>query len=294
MTERVCAVVVTYNRLELLKECIAALRQQTHKLDEIIVVNNNSSDGTKEWLDTQNDITKIHQENLGGAGGFHNGMKAAYEKSYDWVWLMDDDGLPTDKALEILLNSEKDCLVKNSLVVSKEDNKNLTFGIYIKSKKKILREVKEVKGNSIEKYASFFNGTLIHQKIMSKIGFPNPLFFIYGDEHEYFFRIKKYNFDILTIVNSHFLHPPQKYKTFGYGFFFYHFKFFNKLGIKYIPRNYFLIWILYKEFHFKNLLKIFIFDLIGILFIQHKPLYFIKYILSIFDGILLINKVKDD
>ncbi|MBI1933772.1 MAG: glycosyltransferase [Ignavibacteriales bacterium] len=83
MNEKICAVVVTYNRLKLLQECIEALKNQTIKLDEIIVVNNNSKDGTTEWLDKQKDLTNIHQENLGGAGGFQNGMKEAYIKGFD-------------------------------------------------------------------------------------------------------------------------------------------------------------------------------------------------------------------
>ncbi|MCB9247374.1 MAG: glycosyltransferase [Ignavibacteriales bacterium] len=117
---KIAAVVVTYNRLGLLKECIDSLRGQTRKLDEIIVVNNDSKDGTKEWLEEQKDVTKIHQENLGGAGGFHNGMKAAYEKGYDWIWLMDDDCLPKLNALEYLFTTEYNFdMVLNSTVLSK-------------------------------------------------------------------------------------------------------------------------------------------------------------------------------
>lgn len=99
MKNNICAVVVTYNRIKLLKECIDSLRKQTIILDGIIVVNNNSNDGTKEWLALQNDISAIHQENLGGAGGFYNGIKSAYNKGYNWIWCMDDDCLPDRKSV---------------------------------------------------------------------------------------------------------------------------------------------------------------------------------------------------
>lgn len=66
----IAAVVVTFNRITLLQKCIKALYNQTKKLDAIIVINNNSTDGTKEWLDKQNNIIVIHQENVGGSGGF--------------------------------------------------------------------------------------------------------------------------------------------------------------------------------------------------------------------------------
>jgi GT2 family glycosyltransferase len=82
---KIAAVVVTFNRLELLKICITALREQTRKLDEIIVINNSSSDGSLEWFFEQNDLTLITQQNSGGTGSFHTRIKTAYEKGYDWI-----------------------------------------------------------------------------------------------------------------------------------------------------------------------------------------------------------------
>src|SRR3989339_336534 len=99
---KIAAVVVTFNRLTLLQECIESLRNQTHTLDEIIIVNNSSTDGTLEWLNAQKDLTVITQENSGSAGGQHTGIKTAYEKGYDWIWCMDDDAEPELNALEEL------------------------------------------------------------------------------------------------------------------------------------------------------------------------------------------------
>ena len=62
--EKVIAVVVTYNRQALLSECIAALRNQTHKPDAILVVNNGSTDNTEQWLNQQTDIIAINQKNI--------------------------------------------------------------------------------------------------------------------------------------------------------------------------------------------------------------------------------------
>ena len=71
----IATVVVTYNRLTLLKECIDGLRKQTYMIDEIIIVNNCSTDGTLEWLNGQKNLTVITQENLGIADGLYTGMK---------------------------------------------------------------------------------------------------------------------------------------------------------------------------------------------------------------------------
>jgi hypothetical protein len=104
---KVAAIVVTHNRLALLKENLAALRGQTHAPDEIIVVNNGSSDGTAEWLATQPNLTVIQQEDTGASGGMNAGIKAAYARGHDWFWCMDDDAIPKPDALDQLLKNPK-------------------------------------------------------------------------------------------------------------------------------------------------------------------------------------------
>jgi rhamnopyranosyl-N-acetylglucosaminyl-diphospho-decaprenol beta-1,3/1,4-galactofuranosyltransferase len=100
---KVIAVVVTYNRLALLQECIAALRNQTFSIAEILVINNGSTDGTTEWLNQQTDLQKVHDENKGGTWGFYNGIKNAYRFQPNWIWIMDDDTVPHTNALEKML-----------------------------------------------------------------------------------------------------------------------------------------------------------------------------------------------
>lgn len=96
--------IVTYNRLELLQEEIASIRNQTFKDYDIIVVNNCSSDATKVWLNDQKDIHSIHIEpqNIGPAKAFSLGIKFIVEKNYKFCWLMDDDVWCRPDALEQL------------------------------------------------------------------------------------------------------------------------------------------------------------------------------------------------
>src|SRR4028119_143552 len=97
MAETVAAVVVTYNRKQLLLECIDALLSQTRSLDKIILIDNACTDGTPEILREKGYLDNAYidymrlPENIGGAGGFHEGIKRGYEVGYDWLWLMDDD-----------------------------------------------------------------------------------------------------------------------------------------------------------------------------------------------------------
>lgn len=102
----IAAIIVTYNRLQLLQECIDSLRNQSRRPCYIVVVNNGSTDGTARWLSDQHDVKTITQENLGSAAGFFTGEKFAVESlGVDAVWIMDDDTIPTCTALENLLSS---------------------------------------------------------------------------------------------------------------------------------------------------------------------------------------------
>ena len=74
----IIAVVVTYNRMELLKRNIRCL-QQNKPISSIVIVNNGSTDGTTEWLAAQEGLTIINQTNVGGAGGFYTGIQYAYQ-----------------------------------------------------------------------------------------------------------------------------------------------------------------------------------------------------------------------
>ena len=108
MQKKVTAVIVTYNRLTLLKSSLAkVLSQTTTALKHVIVINGASTDGTHEYLDTLNDdrLLVVHLEkNLGGAGGFNQGIRQFYEQTRDnFVWVMDDDSMPRSDALAKLL-----------------------------------------------------------------------------------------------------------------------------------------------------------------------------------------------
>src|SRR3954466_11680448 len=88
----VCAVVVTYNRRNLLARCLDHLERQSHPPDRILVVDNASTDGTAELLAARDGIEVMRmRENRGGAGGFERGLEHAYAGGYEWIWLLDDD-----------------------------------------------------------------------------------------------------------------------------------------------------------------------------------------------------------
>jgi GT2 family glycosyltransferase len=104
----VCAVVLTYNRHMLLRQCLEAITNQTRRCDTVLVVDNASRDGTLEMLqsDWGQKVTVLAlSKNIGAAGGFNAGMRRAYEMGSDLIWVMDDDVIPEPDALETLLSA---------------------------------------------------------------------------------------------------------------------------------------------------------------------------------------------
>ena len=98
-------VIVTYNRVELLKECLACVCGQTIPFSRVIVVDNHSTDGTAEFLAAREDLDVIREpENLGGAGGFYDGLQRASQGEYDWVLIIDDDAMIAPDYMEKLLD----------------------------------------------------------------------------------------------------------------------------------------------------------------------------------------------
>lgn len=132
--ELLLVLIVTYNRLSDLKICVETVRKQTYKYFNILVVNNGSTDGTKEWLVQQADIITINQENLGGAGGFYTGMKYMYDNGYEWLVMMDDDGIPDKNEIKNLIQSYDKVVsavgkevILNALVADKDDKDYTAF-----------------------------------------------------------------------------------------------------------------------------------------------------------------------
>ena len=205
--DKVIAVIVTYNRQQLLSECINALKNQTRKVDKILVINNGSTDETSNWLQSQHSIDHISQENVGSAGGFYTGIKTAYESGYSWMWLMDDDGYPKVDALEKLLEVDgEELMLRNCAVIDKDDKKSFVW------KTLHYKSIDDVKSKVIQNIAHPFNGTLLHRRIVERVGFPNPRLFLWGDETEYYYRIIKKNaIPFCTITNSIHYHPSTSF-----------------------------------------------------------------------------------
>lgn len=118
LQQNIAVVIVTYNRLNILKDCIISIKNQSLKPDGIIVINNGSTDGTAEWLTTQSDLNFVNKNNDGSSGAYYAGIKKAMDEKFSYIWLMDDDGIADINAL-LELNKAKDIVKNFSFLCSK-------------------------------------------------------------------------------------------------------------------------------------------------------------------------------
>ena len=195
LMNKIVAIIVTYNRKVLLNEAIDALLNQTFNQFDIYIVDNASTDGTYDYIQQKIDqfqnISYMNTgENLGGAGGFHYGIKKAVEQNYQKIWIMDDDTIPTPTALEELI---------------KADNILQDYGF-------LCSDVKWIDGNpcamnvpnisnswiSNTQYLSYgllnvsqcsFVSCFFSSDIVKQVGLPLKEFFVWGDDAEYTKRI---------------------------------------------------------------------------------------------------------
>ncbi|MCJ7651287.1 MAG: glycosyltransferase family 2 protein [Candidatus Lokiarchaeota archaeon] len=288
MNYKIAAVVVTYNRLELLKKCVDSLRNQTHKLNEIIVINNSSSDGTLEWLQEQKDLTVITQENSGSAGGQYTGIKTAYEKEYDWIWCFDDDCFVEKDALFKLIELNPDeKTVLNCTVLSLDQALagRLAFALYDKKKNVLYRNIDDFKSDIIPS-ANFFNGTLLNRNVIEKVGLPLKVLFIRGEEYEYLLRIQFAGFRVLTIKASRVFHPSAEKIIFDNIFFRYEYLVLSPIKRYYTIRNLTFITRKYSVQRNITLLKIILLDILVMISKLKFSLVFIE-IKGFISGLLL-------
>jgi len=208
--QTVAAVVVTYNRKQLLTECLDALLGQSVGIARIVLIDNASTDGTPEYLAERGYLAnpKIDYvrspDNSGGAGGFHQGLKRACEQGYDWFWIMDDDAEPAPDALEIVqpwLGGEYAAVA--NLKVGADgipqyqhrgwfDDDPFSEGLV-----RIIDQ-EAVKNKTLEIDHASFVGLLVSKVAVEAIGLPRAEFFIHFDDVEYCMRLRQFGRMILV------------------------------------------------------------------------------------------------
>lgn len=209
MIMNVIAVVVTYNRYELLKECLGMFHGMSVKPSKVIVVDNASTDGTSVFLEQmgKDPLYKIVtlEKNIGGAGGFSYGIRLAVEEGCDWVWLMDDDTIPGVDSLELLCDrvaSDSTIGFASSRVVWTDGNDHAM------NIPKFAQGEEGVEGCKFLDSASFVS-LMVRSSVVKNIGLPYKEFFIWVDDTEYTQRIVRAGYKGIFVNDSIVVHKTK-------------------------------------------------------------------------------------
>ncbi|WP_304650405.1 glycosyltransferase [Nostocoides sp. HKS02] len=193
---RVVAVVVSYNRAELLRECLAGVTAQTRPADAVVVVDNASTDGSADLVASEfpkADLVRL-TTNTGGAGGFAAGMAQALDRhGADLVWVMDDDTVPSTTTLEALLAAEQDYPDDLQLVASRvtwtdgrDQDRNIPRPVILARARR--RHAAALAGGRPMRTACFVS-LLVTADAIRRHGLPTADFFIWNDDFEFTARI---------------------------------------------------------------------------------------------------------
>lgn len=206
MISRVTALVVSYNRSQLLRQCLDGLQAQTRKPDSIIVVDNASSDDSASVVQQHPCGAKLVQlsRNMGGAGGFSAGIALALEEGSDWdnssIWIMDDDVIPTSTALEKLLDAAEEASRLNGRQPTVMGSQALWINGEIHGMSKPRprtwvkaghRTLKASAGAYQVRSLSFVSCLISAQAIRKARALPRSAYFLWNDDFEFTTRLLK-------------------------------------------------------------------------------------------------------
>ena len=220
---RIVAVVVTYNRLPLVRRLVERL-VQVPLVDEVLVIDNASRDGTGDWLASTWCARRARRSRAApwpagwpprsgrpvrrwcctgrcrptaaARAASTTGLAWAVERGADLVWLMDDDGLPEPDCLGSACSSATDLDFWGPAVVAEDDPSRLVFPIRLpggtrRSCTSWPRSRRPRTDGLIRDVVIPFNGVLVTRELVDRIGLPREEFFIWGDDVEYLWRAQR-------------------------------------------------------------------------------------------------------
>jgi rhamnopyranosyl-N-acetylglucosaminyl-diphospho-decaprenol beta-1,3/1,4-galactofuranosyltransferase len=210
-TESVAVVIVTFNRADLLTRMLDGLAAQTLVPDAVFVVDNASTDHTREILTARREHPDLPlhvthtEENLGGAGGFRLGVRLAYDAGHDRIWLVDDDVVPATDCVEVLLAADEPCVaairedVGGHLVEKAALDFDLSNPLAIRPKRTSVDQAytdRKEMPERVELQNVSFEGFMFRREVVDTIGLPDASYFIFYDDVDFAVRARRAGYRI--------------------------------------------------------------------------------------------------
>lgn len=207
-------IVVTHNRVNLLKKCVTSILNQTKKFERVIIINNGSTDGTAEYLTSIVDIDVINSDNTGSAGGFYLGLTEALKFGFDYYYLFDDD-------CELYSNFHEKSL---EYISDFNTSRGETFSVF---SPKILETGRQTKfvgvkngkwlSDEIDSDIKFYKTDdlgfpfmILSNKTLNKAGLPLSFWFTTYDDTEWVYRMKLLGINLYILNFDGGIHYVQR------------------------------------------------------------------------------------
>ncbi len=225
----VCAVVVTYNRKDLLLECLEGLASQRHRLSSVVLVDNASTDGTTEAVASSELVDRLPiflvplARNGGGSEGFHAGIAEALRHDPDWIWTMDDDSVPRADTLATLLAAGAAQSPSTVAVVpvveaalggvqAIHSGGNITMRLAGSIFASLPPESYAVGEHRIEYFS--FMGPLIRANAVRAGGLPRREFFVWMDDVDFSTRLARLG-ELWVVADARIVHNDGRQANYG-------------------------------------------------------------------------------
>jgi GT2 family glycosyltransferase len=227
MTVSIASVTVAYNAARVLPRQMEALLRQTRSLQEIVVVDNSSTDGTAQLLAQRYpQVTVLRMsENLGAGGALEAGVGySALRKRHDWIWTFDDDSVPDDNALESLLEGAESARkaddhvgIVAALPVHRESGTCYYPLLWCDG---LVKPSAELRRQPIW-FADLVivSGCMVRREVVEEIGLPRADFFMDFIDFEYCLRARSHGYKIAVVTKSQIAHDigtPKQIRLPGY------------------------------------------------------------------------------
>lgn len=219
MKPSVASITTAYNAAHRLPRQIDALLKQSRPLQEIVIIDNGSTDETSTMLrERYPEVTVLHlSANVGAAGAWAAGLTyAAFEKRHDWIWNFDDDSVPGDSALDTLLSSGGIAEDPVVAMLAPLPVNEATGAVYppLFWRHGLVRPTKEVLQRPIW-FADVVvaSGCMVRREAVEAVGLPRADFFMDFFDFEYCLRMRAHNYKIAVINACEFSHELGDVKT---------------------------------------------------------------------------------
>lgn len=213
MSDRVYIILVNYNGMDYLKDFMDSIKRQTYLNYKVVFVDSASTDSSGQWFQENYPDCKtiLKKENVGFAKGCNIGISYAIRKKADYILLLNIDTVLEENLIEELVKYSKKEAVVSPKIYSSRDKVDIWYGggdLNYETGLHAQYHDERLEKDGFSHEISFVSGCcmLIPRGVIEKVGKLDENFFMYYDDDDMSFRLKKANVKMLYIFSSSLWH----------------------------------------------------------------------------------------